>query len=459
MRFPNSRDLNDEQEQVYLYAPVDGRMLVTGPPGTGKTVLAVLRAIEVAKSNRSPVVAMFNKVLQCYSADRNPERSQGHWDNVRFTTVHRFFAELWDRLGAPTSNDDEWLLLATPYDEKEAAKTCGAVWDKQAWYPGKKRPGCWKIDGETYRRDEDRFAHWEPRAPRPSRDGDSSDIDWDRYALALGRNASTLKWDAIDFDVLIVDEAQDFPPPFFTLLRRISEGFFGNKKTPAILILADDNQRISQSNSTVAEIVRELEIPNDRHYRLTTNFRNTQQVAKVARHFYAGMASGVPKLPERTGPVPELRRCSDKAAVRARILRYAENNPRHEIGVICLGADWQREQYFSDLRGRAPSNLTVQTYSSVNPLHKDANELLFGKPGVTVLNRASCKGLEFDAVFIVSLEEAPISNEQADFFKMNMYVMCSRSRENLYLVWNGRDGRDPPVIKLMPNEPIVRIRG
>jgi DNA helicase IV len=101
----------------------------------------------------------------------------------------------------------------------------------------------------------------------------------------------------------------------------------------------------------------------------------------------------------------------------------------------------------------------VQTYSSVNPLHKDADELQFGKPCVTVLNRASCKGLEFDAVFIVSLEEAPISNEQADFFKMNMYVMCSRSRENLYLVWNGRDGREPPVIKLMPSEPIVRIRG
>ena len=60
MRFPNTRDLNAEQEKVYLYAPAEGRMLVTGPPGTGKTVLAVLRALEVARNRRRPVVAMFN---------------------------------------------------------------------------------------------------------------------------------------------------------------------------------------------------------------------------------------------------------------------------------------------------------------------------------------------------------------------------------------------------------------
>jgi superfamily I DNA/RNA helicase len=373
--------------------------------------------------------------------------------------VHRFFAELWDKLGAPLSDNDEWVLLGTPYDEREDAKSYGAIWDKQAWYPGKKRPGCWKVDGELYRRDPACFAKWQPRAPRPSREGDASDIDWERYALTLARNAERLDWASIDFDVLIVDEAQDFPPPFFALLRRISEGYFGNDRSPAILILADENQRITENNSTIDEIVRELEIADDRHYRLTTNFRNTLQVARVARHFYAGMASGVPKLPAREGPVPELRRCADKAAVRARILRYAENNPRHEIGVICLGPDWQREQYYGELSSKAPKNVQVQTYSSVNALHRDTGQLQFGKPGITVLNRASCKGLEFDAVFLVSLEEAPISNEQADFFKMNMYVMCSRSRENLYLVWNGREGQHPPVIKLMPNEPIVRIKG
>lgn len=459
MRFPNSRDLNDEQEQVYLYAPTDGRVLVTGPPGTGKTVLAVLRALEVAKSNRSPVVAMFNKVLQCYTSDRNPERSDGHWKSIRFLTVHQFFGMLWDKLEVPPSNDDEWVLLGTPFDQKDDAKAKGAVWDSYVWYPGKRKPGCWKIEGERFRSDPGAYQSWKPRGCKPTPEGDPKNIDWVRYNKALARHAGQLKWGAIDFDVLIIDEAQDFPPAFFKLLKRLSEGQFGNEKCPALMILADENQRITESNSTIEEIVRELEISQDRHYRLTTNFRNTAQVARVAQHFYAGMSSGIPKLPGRAGQVPELRRCSDKLAVRARILRYAENNPRHEIGVICLGADRQRQQYFAELSKHAPKGLRVQTYSSKEAEHRNASELGFERPGITVLNHASCKGLEFDAVFLVSLEEAPTSNGQSDFFKMKMYVMCSRSRENLSLIWNGGMSAKPRVLELMPDEPIVRIKG
>lgn len=458
MRFPNSRDLNSEQEQVYLYAPTDGRMLVTGPPGTGKTVLAVLRALEVAKSNRTPVVAMFNKVLRTYTGGRNPERSGAHWDKIRFVTVIQFFAQLWDRLGVPPSKDDEWLLLDTPYAEKDDAKSRGAVWDKRSWYPGKKKPGCWKIEGEIYRRETAPFAGWSPRPTKPTKD-DGIGIDWDRYNRALGRHARDLNWAALDFEILIVDEAQDFPPAFFTLLRRLSEGFFGNANCPSVMILADENQRITEENSTIADIIREMEIHEDRHYRLTTNFRNTRQVAEAAAHFYAGMQTGLPSPPSRTGPVPELRRCSDRSAVRARVLRYAENNPRHQIGLICLGADRTRNLYFEDLDRHSGKDRLVQTYSSVNSDHGDVSGLEFEKPCITVLNRASCKGLEFDAVYVVSLEEADSSEAQADFFRMNMYVMCSRARESLFLVWNGGAGASPSVLRLMPTEPVVRIKG
>jgi len=459
MRFPNSRDLNDEQEKVYLYAPTDGRMLVTGPPGTGKTVLAVLRALEVAKTNRRPVLAMFNKVLRTYTGGRNPDRSAAHWEKIRFVTVIQFFSALWDRLGVPPSKDDETILLGTPFGEKDEAKSLGAVWDPKSWYPGSRKPGCWKIDGEIYQRSPAKFARWKPRPIRPTKADDAKAIDWERYNLALGRHAASLNWAAIDFEILIVDEAQDFPPAFFSLLRRLSEGFFGNETCPSVMILADENQRIGQDNSTIADIIREMEISEDRHYRLTTNFRNTSQVAKAAAHFYAGMQTGLPALPSRTGPIPELRRCSDRSAVRARVLRYAENNPRHQIGVICLGSDRVREQYYEDLRKHAGSNSLVQTYSSVNSAHENAAEMEFDRPCVTVLNRASCKGLEFDAVYVVSLEEAASSGEQADFFKMHMYVMCSRSRENLFLLWNGCEGASPSVLGLMPSEPTVRIRG
>lgn len=458
MRFPNTRDLNEEQENVFLYAPADGRMLVTGPPGTGKTVLAVLRALEVAKRRQKPVVAMFNAVLQSFTASRLPDSAKKHWENIRFTTIHSLFGRLWDDLGVPPCEDDEWILLDTPYDRKDEAKALGAVWDTNCWYPHKRRKGCWKVGNGPYFRNPGAFSSWTPRAPRPAKASNAFAIDWKQYFLALNRHAGSLNWGAIDFDVLIVDEAQDFPPDFFRIVYLIAAGIFG-KGLAGLMVLADENQRITEENSSISEIRSILQIGNDREYKLTTNFRNTREVAEVARHFYAGMSTGMPQIPTRRGPVPELRRCSDERAVRARLLRYVENNPRHEVGVICLGKDQVRATYYRELTAHVPMDTRVQTYSSVDQAHRDADALEFDKPGISIFNQASCKGLEFDAVFIVGLEGVAWQDQEEDFLKMKLYVMASRSRDALFLVWNGQEWEKPAVLKLMPGEPLVRIRG
>lgn len=457
MRFPNSRDLNEEQEEIYLYAPHDGRMLVTGPPGTGKTVLAVLRALEVARSRRTPVVAMFNRVLESYTSSRVPESARKHWENIRFSTVHRLFAEMWNGLAVPPSPGDDWIYLATPYAEKDDAKSCGAVWDPDSWYPGRRKKGCWKVEAARFFSVPEQFNRWNPRAQMPTSEGQASDIDWRRFANALFAHAQKLSWDSIDFDILIIDEAQDFPPEFFDLIYVISLGVLGNARKPSLMILADENQRITERNSTIEEIRAKLHINDDRHYRLTNNFRNTREIAQVARHFYAGMATGIPGLPERTGLVPELRRCPDIASAGGRILRYAENNPQHEIGVICLGKDASRASYFRELRRAAPASLPVQTYSSVEAEYRNAKELSFDTPGISIFNSRSCKGLEFDAVFIVGLQEEAARDDMRDFLRMNLYVMTSRGRDSLFLVWTGREGDRPAVLDLIPRAPLVRI--
>lgn len=458
MRFPNTRDLNEEQERVYLYAPVEGRMLVTGPPGTGKTVLAVLRALEVARKGQAPVVAMFNTVLQSFTASKLPDTARKHWDKIRFMTVHSLFGKLWDDLGVPPSEDDDWIHLNTPYEEKEDAKELGAVWDAGAWHPLKRRKGCWKVEAGIYFQNSAAFAEWSPRPPRPSKSGNALAIDWERYFMALNRHAGSLNWSAVNFDVLIIDEAQDFPPDFFRIVYLVAEGIFG-KGLQGLMVLADENQRITEENSSIEEIRTILHIAPEREYSLTTNFRNTKEVAEVARHFYAGMSTGMPNLPEKRGPIPELRRCSDERAVRARLLRYVENNPRHEVGVICMGRDWIRDAYYREISSNAPRNVKVQTYSSVDAVHRDANSLEFDKPGISIFNQASCKGLEFDAVFLVGLEKVAVHEQEEDFLKMKLYVMSSRSRESLFLIWNGCEGENPELLQLMPGEPQVKVRG
>ena len=54
-------------------------------------------------------------------------------------------------------------------------------------------------------------------------------------------------------------------------------------------------------------------------------------------------------------------------------------------------------------------------------------------PGVTVLNKESVKGQEFDAVFILELEAfIPCTD---DVMRRGMYMMCARARDNLFLVY------------------------
>ena len=73
MRMPNSKEMSKEQKKIYLDAPIDGSVLVTGPPGTGKTVIAFLRAQTAEKLDEDASVVMYNKVLSRYTGNLGEE--------------------------------------------------------------------------------------------------------------------------------------------------------------------------------------------------------------------------------------------------------------------------------------------------------------------------------------------------------------------------------------------------
>ncbi|MGL5335040.1 MAG: AAA family ATPase, partial [Enterovibrio sp.] len=80
-----------------------------------------------------------------------------------------------------------------------------------------------------------------------------------------------------------------------------------------------------------------------------------------------------------------------------------------------------------------------------------SEDLQFDRQGVvTVLHRKSCKGLEFDAVFVPQLQDFSIEDTDITTFKMNLYVICSRARTELIFLCNGGECSNPPFFKHFP---------
>jgi len=105
---PAYEDLSEEQDDIYNL-PLDGNFLVSGPPGTGKSVMALYRAEALTFDDRSPSLLMFNNVLKQYT-----EAIAGTMSlDGRIQTFHSWFDGFWRRTyggRAPKIGSDLWAF-------------------------------------------------------------------------------------------------------------------------------------------------------------------------------------------------------------------------------------------------------------------------------------------------------------------------------------------------------------
>ena len=378
MRFPKLSELDRDQSAIYNGAPPEGTVLIAGPPGTGKSVIAFHRAHMLQQVRRNPRVIMYNKVLARYASSRGNVAS-----TVPVSTLHSWVFGWWSRVTKRRN--------ATP-------------------------PA---VDGE-------RFTH-----------------DWAAIQAETVVQATTKAGaQAVNWGHLVIDEGQDFPPAMYACLQLTMSvaNAAGAMPRMAVTVLADENQRLMPNkNSTIEEIRRTLGLnADDRNmFLLRKNYRNTRQVAQFAACFYVGLPTGQPDLPSRAGDLPLVslvsRETHDKFlnACAEKIARYAKLKRTEEIAILVM-RDSVRKSMFNRMKAKLQDErIEVQSYSSSDDA-LSAESLNFDKPGhVTVLNYASAKGLEFDAVFVVD-PGALMSNGSADLnVKMTLYVLCSRARSFL----------------------------
>ncbi|MET8014690.1 hypothetical protein ABZU86_20705 [Streptomyces sp. NPDC005271] len=117
MKIPSLLDLATEQQAV-VDLPFRGSHVITGAPGTGKTVMAVYRAWALATAGRE--VALFTRanLLHQYLAQLAPDLTEA----VNVTTYHLWIRDCWRRLfrtDPPQIDEDGWI-----YDWIEMQRDC-----------------------------------------------------------------------------------------------------------------------------------------------------------------------------------------------------------------------------------------------------------------------------------------------------------------------------------------------
>lgn len=385
--------LTAEQEAV-RNLPIEGRYVVTGPPGTGKSLLAVLRASKILASKKPVIVLSKNVPLNCHLKESIAPAL------VDIDSTVNFAAEA----GRSIRTYDSWAYGLWRRVPLVAGKTYGEG-------KGPMLPEDPKWGYDWIRAGDDILERMSP--------------DDARAKLQIPAN-------------VLVDEGQDLPAAFFGFLMRMGCD---------VTVFADENQRIYTGMSTTEKIKEALMVTKSKGsvYEVKKNFRNTRQVAEVAARFYVGLPTGIPDLPDKLGPKVAAVDFNDLEHVADAIIGLAERKrgtaagTGPSVGVIVLDAKKRLRELHTVLEQRS-NGIEVRRYERDD--FKD-RPFTFDEPEtVTLVNPWTMKGLEWDHVVVVldgfRLKDAP---EELLVQKMQSYVAASRPRSRLLLAWTRNGGK------------------
>ena len=380
-KLPNIGDLSKEQDAA-LELPKDGQHLIVGGPGTGKTVMALLRARRYHREKDDYVFLVWNHLLKQAS----------------------------EQLA-------DWPLKID-------------TWER--WF------------GRLFKRSTDR------QLPRIENESDGySPVDWNAVLNDIQEVRQTSRKPN-----LVIDEGQDMPPQFYRAL--VDLGF------EHFYVVADQNQQITEVNSSRKDIEDALDIDSKDVVELRKNYRNSTAVAKLAHKFYTGdRASPPPEIPERPGDPPLLIAYSPDRidGICRNIVLRVDRDPGKLVGVIAPNNN-VRESFLNHLKSTDPGTLDHGLPRIDTTYSGDKSEIRFDLGGLIVINAQNCKGLEFDDVVLADVDQHVFWHNDPDRTKKLFYVMSARalagSRHNLFLLRRrGPDGKwldgflpdDPEILK------------
>ena len=164
---------------------------------------------------------------------------------------------------------------------------------------------------------------------------------------------------------------------------------------------------------------------------LERNHRNTPEVARLAEHFHSGRLPAAAVVRSASRELPRLVRSPSLESTADLVSNWCQTRGG-SIGVIV-----DQNDTGNALLGKLHSRLPGKRIGIYSNSRKNEDSIDMLAPGVTVLNKESVKGQEFDTVFILEIEAfIPCTD---DVMRRGMYMMCSRARDNLFLVYGPQE--------------------
>lgn len=399
-----------------LAAPPEGEIVVGGLPGSGKTLAAVHRALQLAatpsRGGAGPAVLFlcFNQTLAARVRGLLLQSEGAASRRIAVRTVHQWcYRAVRRRFPSARVVDDrrrgELLLAAV-----EEVRRAGAE-------PPERELRFWS---ETVRRAKGVGMGDADEADQPAlRVVQAYDrrlraeglIDYDDYAIiAL---ADPRERDSVDH--VIVDEAQDLSALQLDLCRAVARR--------SLLLIADQDQAIYQ----VTRLEHSLPPPAAYDLYLPASHRTTAEIFALARRLTPHAAA---EAPDRHGPPPLYRRFAWSDQEAAFIAETA-------AGLIASGEPPASIAVIARLRELLPCLAEALAQAGV-PVARG------GRPGLALATIHDAKGREFQTVFVAGLVEGVLPRvmpemdrdavgEELALARRQLYVAMTRARERLFL--------------------------
>jgi superfamily I DNA/RNA helicase len=441
-----------------IFLPGSGHQVVLGTAGTGKTTMAMLRAIHLAApatQNSGPVLAVtYNNTLVTYLRHlRDPSAG-----NITIETYGRFARGYLNSIGLMPS----WGGIASPgqrhaYVEQAVRNTAatyqpsrffhrdtGFFRDELEWISGMEiqtlddYKAASRVGRKTGLADSWREVMWKILIEyRRIRHEAGPKYDW--YDLATAVRAALAHDNRRRlYKHVVIDEGQDLSPEAVRSLVEACD------PAGSVTFFGDYHQMIYGQGVSWQSCGLDIQ----KVERFADNYRNTTEVARlaIAMSKTPPMAGDpkdlvVPNEPPAAGSLPTLARCADEEeeirVVQAQAKDYAQDGT-----VAVLARTW------ADAR-RVCRGLDVRK------LHHDLTNW-DTTPGIYCGAYHSAKGLEFDAVIMpfCGATHMPHPDVTAAFGYEGaaarearlMYVGITRARTDLLLTYSGE------ITPLLPSE-------